>query len=36
MKSHWSCGGVADSFENNKYIHTIAIGGIEASSGVKN
>jgi hypothetical protein len=32
----WSRGRVADSFENNKHIHAIAIGDKEASSGAKN
>ena len=32
----WSRGRVADSFENNKHIHAIAIGDAQASSGAKN
>ncbi|CAF1031070.1 unnamed protein product [Adineta ricciae] len=32
----WSRGRVADSFQNNKHIHAIAIGDREASSGAKN
>ncbi|CAF1081476.1 unnamed protein product [Adineta steineri] len=32
----WSRGRVADSFENNKHIHAIAIGDREASSGATN
>lgn len=31
----WSRGRVADSFENNKHIHAIAIGDTAASSGAK-
>ena len=32
----WSRGRVADSFQNNKHIHAVAIGDKEASSGAKN
>ena len=32
----WSRGRVADSFENNKHIHAIAIGDAEASTQAKN
>lgn len=32
----WSRGRVADSFQNNKHIHAIAIGDTQASSGAKN
>ncbi|CAF3325744.1 unnamed protein product [Rotaria socialis] len=32
----WSRGRVADSFQNNKHIHAIAIGDAQASSGAKN
>ncbi|CAF2409716.1 unnamed protein product [Rotaria sp. Silwood2] len=32
----WSRGRVADSFENSKHIHAIAIGDAQASSGAKN
>ncbi|CAF1383038.1 unnamed protein product [Rotaria sordida] len=32
----WSRGRVADSFQNNKHIHAIAIGDVQASTGAKN
>lgn len=32
----WSRGRVADSFENSKHIHAIAIGDTQASTGAKN
>jgi hypothetical protein len=32
----WSRGRVADSFQNNRHIHAIAIGDSQASSGAKN